>query len=908
MSKWGKEKETMKKKIIITLILFSFINLCFLTSSSMYEQRSENINVIFVIDNSGSMASNDPYKLRFTATKLFISLLDPGDTVGMVVFSKEAYALNEGIVTINAMEDKAAITDTIPALIPDGYTDVKAAFSLVSDLVHADSTQSNQSVIVFLTDGQPEPAEYYASYEQDTIDLITSLNMPVISVALTNGASMQFLTKISSQTDGQLYSARTHLDLIDVYLDILGQWKDRTVVGEGVITGPTSETVSFDPGLNPYLSEISFVVTKNERLDVSLINPEGKVVKPGNPSVSFYQDEDPDFTVITINEEFIGEWQVELAGEGQAQLRVIISSRLKADLLSDNNFAEAGQPLLIEAQILEFDDDGTSHRVIGDGRFSAVVTSPDGSQESIDQLFDDGTHGDAVVDDGLFSRIYQNTSVPGTYSIELNGNKGLIPLSAKEMITLLAVPAIEIEAPQAEEITLNAGEAIDVAVRIGEPEESLDSGTVRGKTTDENGNVALIDLMKNGNVYSGHFEPSKSGHYILEAYVEEGVFQTLPYAHTSETELDVYIIPNLSINLVGERSDILVENWELNEGISFQVEISSTADEAVSLEPSIEGPLGIYLAGPEQITIAPKETIERRIWVQSDSNLDLRQYDFQMVFATLEKANIQNASIPITMTLFEPTVTVENYQPIICDDPIGCWNWKSDMSLEINSSSREPVKLQLTLVDEGSLRLSTDEITVEPGQGEYEIELTNTSFFSSGQHEFELLLEPARDSAVMEEGSDRLLVQMDVPSFVSRCKKNIIWAALIFFGSVMITSRVLRAITLKRKSSIVTGTLRIWTDGHPDIVRTVDLTALGKLQLQAGSDPRCDILLESGSIKPIHFTLESRKNAGEYEIVLIPVGEVKQKYSYIDKEWKLDNESKFTVKDTHFQYLSDSGY
>ncbi|QRN82031.1 VWA domain-containing protein [Chloroflexota bacterium] len=909
MSQWGIVKEIMKHKFNFTLLIISLICLCALSAGSIYEPSSENVNVIFVIDNSGSMANNDPEDLRFAATKLFISLLDQGDTVGTVIFSNEAKVLHEGIVTITSMQTKLTLTESIHAVTPDGYTDVKAAFLAVSELVQSGSKNSDQSIIIFLTDGQPEPVNFYTSYEQDTIDLIGSLNIPVISVALTNHASVQFLAKVSSQTDGKLYSAKSYLDLIDVYLDILGQWKDRTIIGEGEIPSPSNKIVNIDLGLAPYLTEISFVVTKDEKINVSLLNPDGQIIEPNDPEVTYYQGTDPDYAVITIADNFPGDWQVDLSGEGQAQLRVIISSNLKADLFSGNNLAETGQPMLIEAQILELDQYSTPHRVIGEGQFSAVITWPDGTQEAIDQLFDDGTHGDITADDGLFSRLYPNTTVPGTYSIELRGYKGLIPLSTKEMVTLISVPDIVIESPQSEKIAINSGESVDISVRIGESqEEALDSGTVTGKIIDESGKITIVELVNNENLYTGHFEPSKTGHYTLDTYVDNGYCQTLPYLHTSTLEFEVQIIPSIAINLMAGQSNILVENQELVEGVPVQVKITSTASEVLSLTPTMEGPSGVYLEGPSQITLTSNETIYRDLWLKSDSSLGLGAYDLQIVFSTLAKVNFTNASIPIRMTVFEPTITVLNVQPIGCEEPIGCLNWKSNLELTISSSSRQSEVLYLALLGDSSIKLVSDEIIVEPGQGEYQIDVTNTKLFTSGMQEFDLLLETEKDSVGMEEDTQSIPVRIELPSLFSRCKKVMLWTGLIILGTIVITIKVIGALKQRQKRSFVTGTLRIWTDKNRSAVSTFDLTAMSKRQLLIGSDPSCDVFLERGTSQSVYFKLVSQVISGRSEIVLIPVEEVKQKYNYVVNELKLENEIKFSVENNNFQYLSDSGY
>lgn len=61
---------------------------------------AKNFTVCFVIDSLGSMKDNDPTDLRLTAAKLFISLLDPGDAVGIVNFSTKS-EIHAHLTTLN---------------------------------------------------------------------------------------------------------------------------------------------------------------------------------------------------------------------------------------------------------------------------------------------------------------------------------------------------------------------------------------------------------------------------------------------------------------------------------------------------------------------------------------------------------------------------------------------------------------------------------------------------------------------------------------------------------------------------------------------------------------------------------------------------------------------------------------
>ena len=61
------------------------------TGISAATSRSDNIATSLIIDNSGSMSSNDPSRLRLDASKSYIATAIAGDSIGAVGFESYAY-------------------------------------------------------------------------------------------------------------------------------------------------------------------------------------------------------------------------------------------------------------------------------------------------------------------------------------------------------------------------------------------------------------------------------------------------------------------------------------------------------------------------------------------------------------------------------------------------------------------------------------------------------------------------------------------------------------------------------------------------------------------------------------------------------------------------------------------------
>lgn len=894
--------------MIIIILLMTFALMSFTNPSNEYSQ--ENIRVIFLIDDSGSMANSDPSDLRYSAARLFVSLLDPGDSIGAVTFSDQAQVISSGIQTIHSMEDKLQLADVFQPGTPNGYTDVKAAFTQASELLLTDPSEPDQTIIVLLTDGQPEPLNYYSSYEDDTIELAKSLEIPVISIALTQGASINFLNRLSSQTSGNVYPAETALDLLDVYLNILSQWKHRTIIGESIIDCPSEETITIDQGLIPYINHISFAISKNDDVTMTLTDPEGTVVDENNPQVDFHQLNDTKFSVISLSSITAGDWKVKLDGSGNAQVRVIIDSNLQIDLPNLASFAEAGQPLLLEAEIIEIDSMGIQKRVVGEGSFSAIVISPDGTEESLDQFYDDSTHGDVTANDGLYSRIYSNTSTPGTYSIKLFGYKGLIPLQTERKINLITFPVISIESPQSIKYNLEDDEKIPLEIIIKTDErESLDAGDVKGKITNEKGDSVEIDLVQDGTKYTAEFLPSLGGHYILEIFVEDGVFQTMPYTHSETIEFDVYLIPKLVFELEANDGNILqVQNEEITRGIPIEITITSTADEAIKVSAIIEGGSEIYIDQLDQVTIPAGTSTTMELILKSAKELSLGEKNFQIVFTTDEDVTLVDSVIPISIQVYRPTITIGNIEPVICEEPIGCYWWQSDFILTILSSSKEEVPVTFEIVGNDSISLEESHFVIMPGKQDVRITLNNEKFVSQGTKDYSLHLTTTSEKAVIDPGSNEFNVQLILPSLLSRCKKTILWTSIGFIVLIVFIRILSKRLGEKKRETWVTGTLQYWDNNDPYSKTSVNLTDLRKNTLIIGTEPDCDILITGVGVDPHHIRLFTRKIDDQMEVILEPIGEVRQGYNLIVTELTLLNETTFSLGEIHCRYLSDSGY
>jgi len=113
------------------------------------EEDRDPVNLIFLLDVSGSMNSPDKLGLVVYAMKHLVDKLTSSDTLGIVV-----YAGSEGVVLDpTAVEDKSAILDALDALQAGGGTNGAAGIQLAYELAERAFRPEGVNRVVLCTDG-----------------------------------------------------------------------------------------------------------------------------------------------------------------------------------------------------------------------------------------------------------------------------------------------------------------------------------------------------------------------------------------------------------------------------------------------------------------------------------------------------------------------------------------------------------------------------------------------------------------------------------------------------------------------------------------------------------------------------------------------------------------------------------
>lgn len=528
-----------KSEIQISFFILFLIALS-ISPSTVLAESPKCVSAILVMDNSRSMKRNDPQGLRFAGLRFFLSLLDTGDQVGVISFSTVSVPLTNGFVTIKNSQDKKDLLSLLEDPPAEGYTDLRSALRLVSEMQKSARMNECRLALILLTDGKPEIAEPDPHYEQDILELASALDLPILVIALTPYAQTPFLEKLIDETGGLVVVAQDATDLLDAYLDIFKQIKDRTILHEKP-SGPTSGlSVQIAPDLTPYIEKVSFVVSKPGHVSAELFGPDN------NRPDFLFTIEDTHFAVFTVPHPVGGMWKIDLSSLSVVQAYTIIHSRLRVKVISPQEFHQTNQPMHVVVQLLEEMDNGQLRKIVGVSSFSALIIRPDGSQESLDYFYDDGSRGDELAGDGNFTRLYMNTAQAGVYKIEVSGHKGSVEAQGNMQTTVENFPQLIIEKAHL------AFEVVDQPLSLyvhfdGSDLTKLDVRNIDAVIQYPNGEESRVAMTPNSKGFVGSFMPEEMGVYQVLFQATDAKYRNVAYQPELQTDFTVKIIRTVSV-------------------------------------------------------------------------------------------------------------------------------------------------------------------------------------------------------------------------------------------------------------------------------------------------------------------------------------------------------------------------
>lgn len=173
------------------------------------------IDFVFVLDESGSMASNDPAGLRKTAAKQVVDRLaeiSDLDRVGVVSFNTTART-RIGLTSLVVSSNVTAVKAAIDAVFASGGTNIGVGTTRGIEVLTVDAPAGRPRVMVLMTDG-------IGSYNDAITTRAADEGIVIYTVGLGSGIDEALLRRIAAGTGGRYFPAPSADDLVAAFEEI----------------------------------------------------------------------------------------------------------------------------------------------------------------------------------------------------------------------------------------------------------------------------------------------------------------------------------------------------------------------------------------------------------------------------------------------------------------------------------------------------------------------------------------------------------------------------------------------------------------------------------------------------------------------------------------------------------------
>ena len=356
------------------------------------------LDVILMLDSSGSMLKTDPRGLRYEGAKILCSFLTESDRLGIVQFAGDAKVAQD--LEYFSPSRTEEILERIKAIPNEGvFTDIAQGVKVAAELLDKTPRTDTQRLIVLLSDGKSEPDPAVSPAFARTLQLIHEIlpdlkarEAKIFTLALSEEADRGFLAEIATATDGLSWYTQTPEEIHTSFGELFLAVKRPQVVSQ------TGRGFSIDADVD----EATFYVNHEPEAKLSLLSPkdESMTAEKHPDYVTWFTGQN--FDVITVKEPDLGDWRV--IGSTLEDGFATVLTDLK--LLTDWPLViRAGDEPLVKARLYEESKPIALPEIGGVVKFGFQIVSTDKVSKPIMQeaLYDDGTHGDAVAQDGIFS-------------------------------------------------------------------------------------------------------------------------------------------------------------------------------------------------------------------------------------------------------------------------------------------------------------------------------------------------------------------------------------------------------------------------------------------------------------------------------------------------------------------------
>ena len=656
------------RKIVTFCFLIVFFILSFAPSVLAEEDKtSEEIAVSLVIDTSGSMAETDPTNLRKMAADIFVDLLSPEDYLGIVSFSTDVTELVP-MQQIGDSHNKQAIKGTLaPIINANGNTNYQLALQTAERQLDSFTEKDIRKVIIFLTDGVPEPD--YAKREDQAYmsDYMNSLWQTTAQIGLKNypvyalgfgTVDPSTLQRIATDTRGEAKFLGNSSEIAINFFEVLRTLKNRqTFLNEAI---DVAGEISLPFQIDSYTSQVTMVVTNDTPgIEVSANTTSGQ-----DAADKVVVQKNENYTIVTLNQddrELAGDWQLLVRGTGKVQL-----------------FGD--KDLFLKSWVVE-PKANMQHPINEPIAISVAVTGELDPQMSVEvQVSKNGTADtDSVtltLQDGYYIGAYENVDQTGEYILDTRIKDGetvvtnnLTTIKVQELPVLMSEVNLQNEIFKVSESQKITG-YLELSGNLVDGSQGVSINSFNLVADYSDGRQEIHSLMDNQDEASGDelggdgiytmLLPFDSEGEVTASLSVQGTYDGLNF--TVEKEIGQYKVVS-----AGEiTGTVLAKNLTGKPGgrVSVPIKLENHSGRSETVHLSTESDLG--LTEEKIITLEPNETVNEAVTISIFKETPLSKQDLEIMLTAEDQLTSVESSVKSTISVISGSaMLIRNVQTFI---------------------------------------------------------------------------------------------------------------------------------------------------------------------------------------------------------------------------------------------------
>ena len=204
-------------------------------ASAQTSSAAAGVDVVLVLDQSGSMKGNDPQRLMVQSARDLVRKLGPGDAAGLVFFGAQARAAHPLVPLAVQGQRESLVTEIDRIRYADPRTNIAAGIERGMYELKQHGRADAVPILIFITDGIVDTGS--AAKDAEMRDWLRSRLLPeaaqrgirIFSVALTEEADFALIQEMASATGGDYYRAITAREIAGIFASILTKIQERRV-------------------------------------------------------------------------------------------------------------------------------------------------------------------------------------------------------------------------------------------------------------------------------------------------------------------------------------------------------------------------------------------------------------------------------------------------------------------------------------------------------------------------------------------------------------------------------------------------------------------------------------------------------------------------------------------------------